>query len=217
MKITRYPQSCFLIEEMASILIDPGSLKFEPIFLKEWEKASAIIITHKHFDHFNEKAVQGILVKKNIPVYATKETAEYYPNTKFTIIKEGQSITIEGTKVDFVKAIHGYHPGLKGGKEVNEGVGVLIHGSKIIYLTSDTICFNNDYKCDVLMMPYNNHGVCMSPFEASLFAKETGAKLVLPCHDDNEALPADKNKMEFELKRNGLNYKFLKTRESIEV
>jgi L-ascorbate metabolism protein UlaG (beta-lactamase superfamily) len=56
----------------------------------------------------------------------------------------------------------------------------------------------------------------MSPFEAALFAKETNAELVIPIHYDNTKLPGDVKKMEEELKKNNLNYKFLKIGEIIE-
>ena len=54
-----------------------------------------------------------------------------------------------------VKAIHGYNPLLKNGGQVFENVGYIIDdGSHRLYTTSDTICFNNDYKADVVIFCY---------------------------------------------------------------
>ena len=91
-----------------------------------------------------------------------------------------------------VKAIHGYNPLLKNGGKVFENVGYIVDdGEHRIYITSDTICFDNDYKADVVALPVTAHGLTMSSFEAALFAKELGAKLVLPIHMDNEKYPTD--------------------------
>ena len=40
MKITKYPQSCLMIEtNNKKILVDPGKLKYEDRFLEEWKEA----------------------------------------------------------------------------------------------------------------------------------------------------------------------------------
>ena len=52
MKITKYPQSCLMIEtNNKRILVDAGGLKYQDRFLEEWKKADVILITHKHGDH----------------------------------------------------------------------------------------------------------------------------------------------------------------------
>ncbi len=218
MKLTKFPQSCFLIEEESTkILIDPSALLLDEKIIQAWMKPDFILATHKHFDHFSEEVVQKILSPKT-KIFTTKEVAAFYPNTKFEIVKEKDTLTLGKIKVEVVKAVHGYAPMLKGGKEVNEGIGfILDNGKKRIYHTADTICFPNEYKCDVILLPFNNHGVCMSPFESALFAKETGAELVLPMHNDNPKLPGDAQKMKEELEKNNLKYKFLKNGESIEL
>ncbi len=217
MKLTRFPQSCFLIESTGTtILIDPGSLYYKPEFLNFWKKADAIFITHKHADHFNQEAIKELLELKKIPLYATKETALFYPEMKFKEISEGQKVKVGKILVEAVKMIHGYITTLKGEKEVNNGVGYYITAEKTVYHTGDTISFKNNLSCDVIILPYNNHGVCMGSFEAALFAKETNPSIVLPCHDDNEKMPADREKMKIELEKNNLKYKFLNHLEEIE-
>ncbi|VVB75708.1 Beta-lactamase superfamily domain protein [uncultured archaeon] len=218
MKLTKFAQSCFLIEEGGTkILIDPGALLLDEKTIHAWMNPNFVLVTHKHFDHFCEEAVQKILSPKT-KIFSTREVATFYPNTKFEIVKEGDVSVLGKIRVEVVKAVHGYTPLLKGGKEVNEGIGfILDNGKKRIYHTADTICFPNEYKCNVVMLPFNNHGVCMSPFESALFAKETEAELVLPMHNDNPKLPGDAEKMRQELEKNKLKYKFLKSGESIEL
>lgn len=67
-------------------------------------------------------------------------------------------------------------------------------------------------------MPVSNHGVTMGPWEAALFAKESGAGLVIPVHYDNpEKHPANFEEVKKEFTKQGLNYKFLDLKESTEV
>ena len=54
MKITKYGQSCVLIETKGKrILIDPGDYEFKDSFLeKDWTNIDVILITHMHGDHY---------------------------------------------------------------------------------------------------------------------------------------------------------------------
>ena len=215
MKIKKYPQSCLMIEtNNKKILVDPGKLKYEDKFLDEWKKADLIFITHKHGDHIKPDAILEI----NKPVYSTSEVQNKYPEIKFNIVKENDVLEFDDVKVEVVKAIHGYNPKLKGGNEVLENVGYIIDDGKTrLYTTSDTICFNNDYKCDVLAVPVTAHGLTMSSFEAALLSKDLEAKLVLPIHMDNEVYPTDMNYMKENFDKFEVNYKVLEIEETIEL
>lgn len=215
MKITKYPQSCLMVEtNNKKILIDAGGLKYQDKFLEEWKKADIILITHKHGDHIKSDVLKDI----NIPIYSTQEVQDTYPEIKFNIVKENNILDFDSIKIEVVKAIHGYNPLLKNGGQVFENVGYIIDdGSHRLYTTSDTICFNNDYKTDVVALPVTAHGLTMSAFEASLFSKELGAKLVLPIHMDNEKYPTDVNYMKENFDKFGINYKVLEIEESIEI
>ena len=215
MKITKYPQSCLMVETKDKrILIDCGGLKYQENFVEEWKKADIILVTHKHSDHIKIDVVKEI----NKPVYSTKEVQDTYPEVNFNIVRENDVLNFDNVKVEVVKAVHGYNPNLKGGKEVYENVGYIIDdGDCRLYTTSDTICFKNDYKADVVAIPVTAHGLTMSSFEASLFSKELGAKLVLPVHMDNDALPTDLEYMKKNFEKFDINYKVLDIEETIEI
>lgn len=215
MKITKYPQSCLMIEtNNKKILIDAGKLKYQDKFLAEWKKADIILITHKHGDHIKGDTLKDI----NIPIYSTQEVQNVYPEIKFKIVKENDVLEFDGVRVEVVKAIHGYNPNLKNGGQVFENVGYIVDdGAHRLYATSDTICFNNDYKADIVALPVTAHGLTMSAYEASLFAKELGANLVLPIHMDNDKYPTDINYMKENFDKFEINYKILDIEESIEV
>lgn len=215
MKITKYPQSCLMVEtNNKRILIDAGGLKYQDKFLQEWQKADIILITHKHGDHIKSDVLKDI----NIPIYSIQEVQDTYPEIKFNIVKENDTLDFDSIKIEVVKAIHGYNPLLKNGGQVFENVGYIIDdGSHRLYTTSDTICFNNDYKADIVALPVTAHGFTMSAFEASLFSKELGANLVLPIHMDNEKYPTDVNYMKKIFDKFDINYEVLEIEESIEI
>lgn len=215
MKITKYPQSCMMIEtNNKKILVDPGKLKYQDNFKKEWEQVDIILVTHKHGDHIYSDIVKEI----NKPVYSTREVQMAYPDININIVKEDDVLTFDNVKVEVVKAIHGYNPLLKGDKEVFENVGYIIDdGKNRLYITSDTICFNNNYKCDVVALPVTAHGLTMSSYEAALFSKDLEAKLVLPVHMDNDFYPTDINFMKENFEKFDINYKVLEIEETINL
>jgi len=215
MKITKYPQSCLMIEtNNKRILVDAGGLKYKEKYFDIWKQADIILLTHKHGDHVNYYVLKNI----GISIYSTLEVQNTYPELKINIIKENDNINLDSINIEVVKAVHGYNPNLKNGGEVFENVGYIIDDDKTrLYITSDTICFNNDYKADIVALPVTAYGLTMSSYEASLFAKELGAKLVLPIHMDNEKYPTNLEYMKKNFETFDINYKVLEIEESLEV
>lgn len=216
MKITKFPQSCLLIETKdKKILIDPGELKYKEEYFDIWNNVDIILITHKHPDHCNTAVLEKI--QNNVKIYSTQEVKDA-TNLNINIIKENDVIELDKIKIEVVHAIHGYQPLLKGGKEIYENVGYIIDdGENRLYSTSDTICFQNDYKADILCLPVTGHGVTMSAFEAALYAKEVGAVVTIPVHMDNPAFPPDFDYIEKMFNKFEVEYDILDNNESIEV
>ena len=217
MKITKFPQSCLLIETRGKkILVDPGNLNYKEKYFDIWNTVDIILITHKHPDHCNTEVIQKL--DKNIKIYSTGEVQEANKNLKINIIKENDTLKIGDIKIEVVHAIHGYQPLLKGGKEVNENVGYIIDdGENRLYTTSDSICFENDYKADILCIPVTGYGLTMSAFEAALYAREVGATLVIPIHMDNPAFPPNFDFIKEMFEKYEVEYEILENDESIEV
>lgn len=196
------------------VLIDPGSLKYQDKFLEDWKKVDVILITHKHRDHIKSDILKDI----NIPIYSTQEVQDNYPEINFKIVKEKDTLDFGSIKIEVVKAIHGYNPLLKNGGEVFENVGYIIDdGTHRLYTTSDTICFKNDYKADIVALPVTGYGLTMTAFEASLYSKELHANLVLPIHMDNEKYPTNIKNMKENFDIYKINYKVLDIEESVEI
>ena len=217
MKITKYPQSCLLVETKGKkILIDPGTLKYEEEYFNVWNSVDIILITHKHPDHCNTEILEKI--NDNIKIYSTQEVQDANKTLNINIIKENDIIELDGIKIEVLHAVHGYQPLLKGGKEIYENVGYIIDdGENRLYTTSDTICFKNDYKADILCVPVTGYGLTMSAFEAALYAKEVGATLTIPIHMDNPAFPPDYKFVEEMFNKYEVEYEILENEESIEI
>lgn len=217
MKITKFPQSCLLIEtKERKILIDPGTLKYKEEYFDIWNNVDIILITHKHPDHCNTGVLEKI--NKNIKIYSTQEVQDANKNLNINIVKENDVIELDKIKIEVVHAIHGYQPLLKGDKEIHENVGYIVDdGENRLYTTSDTICFKNDYKADILCIPVTGHGLTMSAFEAALYAKEVGATLTIPIHMDNPAFPPDFKYIEEMFNKYEVEYEILENDETIEV
>lgn len=58
MKITKFNQSCLLVEtNNKRLLIDPGNIRYTEDLLDEWKNIDYIFITHRHGDHCNTEAI----------------------------------------------------------------------------------------------------------------------------------------------------------------
>jgi len=215
MIVKKYPQSCLLFNiGKSKILIDAGEVKFDPSFIKEWQSADAVLITHRHVDHCNVSALKQI----GKPIYTTAEVAKFYPDLKCNIVKEGDKLKIAGVSVEVTKAVHGYYPTMReSGIEISQNVGfILVDGKTRYYVTSDTIAFANDYKADYVFAPAVIHGVAFGPFVVAEFARSVGAKKVFITHQDSAPMIIpheqlkmilDGRKFAYEVMENGKEYK----------
>jgi len=221
MNIIRYKQSCFLIETNATrILIDPGTIDFDFELLKnEWTNLDAILVTHKHADHVHTEIISQLLENEKTTLYSTQEVKEQYPDLEISIVAVGENFKINDVEVEVTDAVHGFIPKLKEMSiEIKENVGYIIDdGETRFYHTSDCIGFANDYKCNVLAIPVNNHGLCFGAPDAVMFAQATGATTIIPCHYDNPVFPADMDAVTEAFKNADLNLKILDYKEEMEV
>ena len=221
MKLTKFAQSCVLIETKDKrILIDPGVIQYdESLLIDYWYDIDVLLVTHKHTDHCHAEAIKAIMQNPKTKFYTSSEVANHYPELSLTkTVRAGEIINVEDIKIEVTNAVHGFQPFLKGGNEIHENIGFIVDGGeKRVYQTSDTISFDNDYRCDILFVPVCNHGLVMDPFSATLFAKETGASLVIPIHYDNPKFPADLDLVKKEFDKQQLNYKILSIKEFVEI
>lgn len=222
MKITKYNQSCLLVETNGKrILFDPGNFGYVDSLLDEWINIDYIFITHKHGDHCKDDAINYIVNRDGAKVYTTKEVINSHNLLNTTIVKEGDVVDLGDIKVEVTKAIHGYLATMKNsGGEILENVGyILDDGNKRLFTTSDTIGFNNNYKCDILCMPFNGNGLTIGIVDGVLYVKDMNPELLLPIHMEHPLPYMNPNidVLKKALDEANINYKILELRETIEV
>ena len=141
MKLTKYAQSCMLIETKGKrILVDPGVYEYTDVLLKEgWNNIDFILVTHWHQDHCHEPAVQEIMKEGKTKFYTSQEVAKKYPGLNTTVVKEGDVLKEDQLAIIVVKAVHGFAPFLKGGKEINENETDLFKGNTLNFDYDDFI------------------------------------------------------------------------------
>lgn len=75
MKLTKHAHACVTVEkDDTRLVIDPGT--FTPDAAEAVAQAQAVLITHEHFDHFDEKVVAAALAAQpELQVYCTAAVA----------------------------------------------------------------------------------------------------------------------------------------------
>ncbi len=108
MKITKYPQSNFLIEAHGNkILIDPGFLTFEKFKPCEFNSVQAILITHQHPDHLDKEAVKALSGLK-IPVYGNSDVRSVLTSesVEINVVESNKEFTVAGFRIKPIDLPH---------------------------------------------------------------------------------------------------------------
>jgi L-ascorbate metabolism protein UlaG (beta-lactamase superfamily) len=186
MKITKYAQSTVAIEhEGKKVLIDPGNYNFEPgrLSREDFKDVDALIVTHKHADHFDLDAVKAIYAQSKPAILTTKELAEVMTTAGVpaSLLTVGQVIEIAGFRIEGVRADHV----VRG--EVIDVFGIVVDADKKrVYHTSDTTYFDDKPSdVDIVFVPINNRGVAMDFDDAARFVRELSPRIAVPVHYDS--------------------------------
>ncbi|GAA5160654.1 MBL fold metallo-hydrolase [Amycolatopsis dongchuanensis] len=129
MKITKHAHACVeLAEPGGGVLIDPGA--FTPNAAELIARATAVLITHEHFDHVDAEALEAALSTRSDlavwgPEAAVGRWREQYPD-QVTAVRHGDRFTANGLEVSVHGEVHALiHPDIP--QVAN--VGYLIGGS----------------------------------------------------------------------------------------
>lgn len=173
MKVTRYFQSCLLIEENgARVLLDPSGQEKDRF--GQFGKLDAVIYTHEHMDHFEPELAEQF-AESGAVIYANASTAKQM-KSKPQVISDGQKFSIGGLDIQARELPHclmvdgstsvqntGY---LVGGKLFHPGDGKELEG----------------LKADVLAVPLSGPDISLK--DAYSFTMQAEAKEVIPIHYD---------------------------------
>jgi L-ascorbate metabolism protein UlaG (beta-lactamase superfamily) len=177
MKLTKYEHACVAFEgEDASFVIDPGS--FSQNAAQIISGADAILLTHEHFDHVNESAINAALAERpELMVYGPAATAGMfasYPG-QFTAVAAGDLVEIG----EFGISVHGnthavIHPDIP----PVANVGYLVDGS--LYHPGDAY-FVPDASVETLLLPTS--GPWMKLGEAADYVRAVRPERVVQIHE----------------------------------
>ena len=105
MKLTKHNHACVAFEkEGSSFVIDPGSFSADAAEIIAG--AEAILITHEHYDHVHEAAInEALAARPELKVYAPASLAGMFGahGNQFTAVSAGDDLKIAG----FTISVHG--------------------------------------------------------------------------------------------------------------
>ena len=218
MKITKYNQSCLLIEAKEKrILIDPGNTEYTDDMLTDyWTNIDAILITHRHGDHCYTEIINKIIERDNCSLYTSNEVANSENLINPTVVKAGDKLNIGDVLVEVTKSVHGFISLMKPKSEIKENIGFIIDDGNIrLFTPGDTINFNHEYKCDVLCVPFTGAGITLGFIDGIDFIKGINPKLVIPIHLQHKLYNPDLDELKKALTEANIEYKLLDASETI--
>lgn len=185
MKITKYPQSNFLIEENGKkILIDPGNFTFEKYSVDDFPTLDGVLITHQHPDHLDKKAVKA-LRGLGIPVYGNSDVASVLGenSVEMSVVESNKEFQAAGFTI---KPLDLPHCKMLDGSPGPPNTGFVINGT--FFHPGDGIELAR-LKVENAAIPIA--GPTIDYDRAWKLAKSLQAKRVIPMHYSNPRFPAD--------------------------
>jgi len=174
MKVTRYFQSCLLIEEKgARILIDPSGQEKDR--LSEFGKLDAVFYTHEHGDHFDAGMARDFVEQGVAPVYANASTAKLIEASK-TVVQDGKEYDISGMKIKCMELPHCL---MVDGSTSVQNTGYLVDGK--LFHPGDGAELAG-LSVDTLAVPISGPDISLK--DAYAFTMQVKAKQVIPIHYD---------------------------------
>jgi L-ascorbate metabolism protein UlaG (beta-lactamase superfamily) len=150
-------------------------------------KADLILVTHEHGDHLDVAAIDKVRTGKMKLVYAAACAEKV---ARGIVMKNGESRTIDGIKIEAVPAYNLVHVRSEGVPFHAKGAGngyVITFGGKRIYIAGDTENvpeMSNLGKIDVAFLPMNLP-YTMTPEMVAEAAKRIKPKVLYPYHFGN--------------------------------
>lgn len=177
MKVTKYPQSCLLVEvDGVRLLIDPGSFVSQKYFESDLLPVDAILLTHEHADHVDPFLIGEIVGKTAVAVYCNQSTANLIGSLATNIVNDGDRFMVDGVEIT---AHELPHVTMVDGSDGPQNTGYVIAGT--LFHPGDGVEIKG-LQIPVVAAPIA--GPDVSPRDVFAFVQMTGAKKVIPIHYD---------------------------------
>ena len=177
MKLTKYEHACVVFEKAGeSFVIDPGA--FSPNAAEIISGADAILLTHEHFDHVDEAAVNAALAARpDLRLYAPAPLAGTFGAHagQVTTVSAGDEFKIAG----FTISVHGsVHALIHADIPPVANVGFLV--DETVYHPGDAY-FVPDVSVDTLLLPVS--GPWMKIGEAADYVRAVRPDRLVQIHE----------------------------------
>ncbi len=207
MKITKYPQSCFVIESAGKkIMIDPGSFFAEKFSAKDFLDVSAVLLTHQHIDHLDINSLK-IFAGRKIPIYGNTDVVAKLSvdGVKVNEVRDREKFSVAGFEIEPVDLPHCQLPSCKtcGRKfpvrpcpdHKNADI-VLVDGPPNTGFVINATFFHAGDGIELAGFTAKNAGVpivgpTIDHERAWKFIRGLNAKTVIPMHYDYSVFPAE--------------------------
>ena len=178
MRVTKYPQSCLVIEDHGQkLLIDPGTLVSQAYQADEFSGINSILLTHEHADHVDDRYIKKLILdNKAIEIVGNQSTANLFPGLVTRIVSDGESFDLVGFKL---VAHELPHCKMVDGSPGPQNTGYVINS--VFFHPGDGIEVEN-LAVDSAAVPIA--GPDISPRDIFGFVKQLGCKTVVPVHYD---------------------------------
>ncbi|MGH3440481.1 MAG: MBL fold metallo-hydrolase [Nitriliruptorales bacterium] len=176
MKVTKYPQSCLVVEgDGRRLLIDPGVITMNAFSLDDFGAVDAVLYTHQHPDHYDENQVDELL-DRGATLYGNADVCDKIGGDRASEVTDGETFEVAGFEIaprdlPHVEMVDG-SPGppntgyVIDGMLFHPGDGAEIEGLRVTNLAlpiaGPSISFRTAYR----------------------FTESLGAELVIPIHYD---------------------------------
>lgn len=177
MHIVHFGHACVLLDTgSARLLIDPGTLATG---FEQTEGLDAVLITHQHFDHIDEKKLPAVLAANpGAKLVVDPDTVGIVQKLGLDHIVAGvgDKLTFGGTTVD---VIGGEHAEIYDGKPGITNAGYLVDGGAFLHPGDSLVRPGRDI--DVLGVPVSAPWLKMG--EAIDYVKDVKPRVAVPIHE----------------------------------
>lgn len=177
MKITKYAQSCLLIEvDGVKLLTDIGSYSET---VPEVSGLSAVLITHEHQDHFDVPKLQEVLARNpdaKVITHAGVGEKLTEEGIAWTAIEPGETVDVSGISIESFGTEHAI---IYGDSSPCRNTGFLIAGK--LYMPGDALYDVPDKQVEILALPTGGPWHKIST--AIDYAKTINPRAAFPIHD----------------------------------
>ncbi|HEX6255023.1 MAG TPA: MBL fold metallo-hydrolase [Euzebyales bacterium] len=176
MRLTKYPQSCILIEhdDGGRLLIDPGNVAMDAMAFEAFGAIDAVLFTHRHADHCDVRAVDAI-AERGLPVHANADVCGQI-DIEAAEVTGGQTFSAAGFEIT---ALDLPHVQMVDGSDGPPNTGFVLDG-RLLH-PGDAVQAGGT-RVDILAAPIA--GPSVSFRDTYVMVEQTGARTVIPIHYD---------------------------------